>query len=90
MTKEIKFRKGYPTQKYLYSLIHTIVDSGVCTSYKFGGDVWGSSIFWTSDEVQAKIHDIVKVLNDNGVKTGKIRDYRSSMVGSLEILNNSI
>ena len=92
MKFQIKYRNGIPTrlsldylfkdffgERYSYKIYQTH-----CYGQKFNG-VITSNILWSDDYIQSKIYSFIDYLASHNIMVNSVRDYKSPLVGSLQI-----
>ncbi len=84
MTKiEIKYRKGFPTEKCVKELIIEFFGDSLyaprISSYGFSG-----KLIWDRVFINDRIDDFAAFLNENGAKVKDYRLYDSPTIGSLD------
>ena len=77
----IKYIKGYPTQKCVQELISSFWGNSVApriSSYGFNG-----KLIWDRSSINSRIDDFAAFLNENGAPVKDYRLYDSPSVGML-------
>jgi len=93
MDIKITYRNGIPTQKSIKELADRYFSERV--GYKIKPTAYygtldyrkeiTSNLLWQSDEIQSNIYGFIDFLADFGIEVFEVRDYKTPLVGSLQI-----